>query len=233
MSTESDGDMLQYAYQFRFEDGSEKHFETRLNAKTLELQTQKPAFKPEWTKLKYHQCQNCPLGDDVEYCPVAVNLSNLVESFKDSTSYEHTQVRVEAPERTYEQHTTLQDGLSSIIGMHMVTSNCPIMDQLRPMVRFHLPFATNEETMYRAVCMYLTKQYFVMRGGGTPDWELSKLTDIYQAVSIVNAGMADRLRHASTKDANVNALVILSAFVGSVDCSLKNGLNKIQYLFSG
>ena len=138
---------------------------------------------------------------------------------------------MKAPERTYEEDTRLQQGLSSIVGLYMVTSNCPIMDQLRPMVRFHLPFATSEETLYRAVSMYLTKQYFAMRRGETPDWELEKLAQIYSAISVVNAGMSRRLRQASTKDANVNALIILSAFGDTVGVSLKDGVGNIEYLF--
>ena len=160
-----------------------------------------------------------------------MNLSELVGTFKDFTSYVDTKVVVKAPERTYEEDTTLQQGLSSIVGLYMVTSNCPIMDQLRPMVRFHLPFATSEETLYRAVSMYLTKQYFAMRRGETPDWELEKLAQIYSAISVVNAGMSRRLRQASTKDANVNALIILSAFGDTVGVSLKDGVGQIEYLF--
>ncbi len=231
MTGENHDTTLLYRYTFQFEDGTVKQFETRLDARILELLPQRELPKPEWTKLKYCQCENCPLGDEVEYCPVAVNLSELVETFKDFTSYVGTRVVVKAPERTYEEETTLQQGLSSIVGLYMVTSNCPIMDQLRPMVRFHLPFATSEETLYRAVSMYLTKQYFAMRRGETPDWELEKLAQIYSAISVVNAGMSRRLRQASTKDANVNALIILSAFGDTVGVSLKDGVGNIEYLF--
>lgn len=231
MSGNQQGNALRYVYKFKFEDGVEKNFEIRLNADTLELLPQKDLPKPDWTKLKYFQCTNCPLGDDVAYCPVAVNLSNLVETFKDSISHKSTSVNVKSPERTYEKETTLQKGLSSIIGMYMVTSNCPVMDKLRPMVRFHLPFATSQETIYRAVSMYLTKQYFVMRKGGNPDWGLQNLSQIYKAISQVNVGMSERLRHASTEDASVNAVIILSSFSNIVDYSLENGLDEIEYLF--
>ncbi len=231
MTGENHDTTLLYRYTFQFEDETVKQFETRLDARTLELLPQRELPKPEWTKLKYCQCENCPLGDKVEYCPVAVNLSELVETFKDFTSYVGTRVVVKAPERTYKEDTTLQQGLSSIVGLYMVTCNCPIMDQLRPMVRFHLPFATSEETLYRAVSMYLTRQYFAMRRGKTPDWELEKLAQIYSAISVVNAGMSRRLRQASTKDANVNALIILSAFGDTVGVSLKDGVGNIEYLF--
>ena len=33
------------------------------------------------------------------------------------------------------------------------------MESLKPMVRFHLPFATVEETVFRSVSTYLLSQY--------------------------------------------------------------------------
>ena len=53
----------------------------------------------------------------------------------------------------------------SLIGIYMVTSGCPIMDKLRPMARFHLPFASTEETIYRAISTYLLGQYFLEQKG--------------------------------------------------------------------
>tara|TARA_B100000686_G_scaffold86198_1_gene93073 strand:- start:90 stop:251 length:162 start_codon:yes stop_codon:yes gene_type:complete len=45
-------------------------------------------------------------------------------------------------ERCYVEHTTMTEAVSSLLGIYMVTSGCPVMDKLRPMVRFHLPLAT-------------------------------------------------------------------------------------------
>jgi len=232
MADSKQDDTISYRYKFQFANGTEKDFEVLLNAETLELVSNKDLPKPEWTKLKYNQCSNCPLGDDVEYCPVAVNLSNLVETFKDSISFESTLVTVETAKRTYHAQVTLQEGLSAILGIYMVTSNCPVMDKLRPNVRFHLPFASEEETIYRAVSMYLTAQYFLMRKGEKPDWELKKLAEIYRAVSHVNIGISERLAQASHKDANVNAVIILSTFGETLDNFLEESLKDIEYLFN-
>lgn len=218
-------------YRFTFEDGSEKDFDVDLNGKSLGLILSEDRPRPDWTRLKFYQCENCPLGDDELHCPVAVNLASLVASFKDSLSFEKTKVTVVTKERTYEKDTTLQKGLSALIGIYMVTSDCPIMDRLRPMVQFHLPFATSKETIYRAVSMYLVAQFFIHRKGGAPDWELKRLTEIYKAVSYVNKGMSARLAAASNKDANVNALVILHSMGDSVPYVIENGLHEIEDLF--
>jgi len=223
---------LRFLYTFQFPDNTEKQFEIRLNTKTLELVNKKDLPKPAWTKLKYKQCEHCPLGDEHEYCPVAVNLSALVESFKDSISYESTNVRVQTNERIFEKMTTVQKGLSSIVGIYMVTSDCPVMDKLRPMVRFHLPFGSIEETVYRAVSMYLTAQYLLMRQGKTPDWDLRKLVEIYRAVNDVNRGISNRLASASEEDANTNAVVILSAYAEMIPFSIERHLAELEYIFS-
>jgi len=113
----------------------------------------------------------------------------------------------------------------------MVTSNCPVMDRLRPNVRFHLPFASEEETIYRAISMYLTAQYFRLRNGEEPDWALKKLAEVYRGVSEVNKGMTERLADASTKDANVNAVIHLSSSSQTLDNFLEHCVQEIEYLF--
>lgn len=221
-----------FTYKFKFESGAEKMIDIDLDPVTLELKPQPLQSKPDWTKLKFSQCENCPLSDDVEYCPVAVNLSSVVETFNTFSSFEPVHVDVQTKERSYSKDTTLQKTLSSIIGVYMVTSNCPIMDKLRPMTQFHLPFATSMETFYRSVSMYLTAQFFLMRQGKQPDWDLKKLVEMYKAVSTVNKGMADRLRRASEKDANVNAVVILHSFGDGVPYFVEGGLSEIEHLFT-
>jgi hypothetical protein len=224
-------DALSFSYTFQFPNGTKQDFEVRLDAETLELLSPLDVPKPAWTKLKYFQCENCPLSDDVEYCPVAVNLATLVETFKDSISFENTTVRVQTAERTYEKQTSLQKGLSSIIGIYMVTSNCPVMDALRPNVRFHLPFASMDETIYRAVAMYLVAQYMRMLKGKEPDWELKHLVETYQAIAKVNKGMSDRIRAATAEDANVNAVIILSTQGGMVPTYIEDSLADMEHLF--
>ena len=223
---------LRFLYTFQLPNGTEKIFEVLLDAASLGLVLTEEPPKPDWTKLKFHQCANCPLGDDVEYCPVAVNLSTLIETFKDHISFETLSVSVRTTERTYQQNTSLQKALSSVIGIYMVTSNCPIMDKLRPNVRFHLPFASLTESVYRTVSMYLTAQYFLMQQGEEPDWELKNLMDTFNQVAIVNKGMSSRVSHASSKDANANAVVILSSQGDMVNYSIENQLDELKSFFT-
>jgi len=197
---------LRFVYKFQFDDGKEKEFTILLDSRTLRIIAPPLSAKPEWTRLEYQKCANCPLGPEKSHCPVAVNLAHLVDEFKYSTSYDKTWCVVEGPERTYAQETSVQNSLASVMGMIMVTSGCPILDELRPMVRFHLPFATALESVYRIISMYLLSQLFAMKGGEEPDWDLEKLGELYQQIAKVNKGLWNRLSKASSFDANVNAV---------------------------
>jgi hypothetical protein len=139
---------------------------------------------------------------------------------------------VKTQERTYVKKTSLQKGIASIIGLFMTTSNCPIMDKLRPMARFHLPFATSVETFFRSISTYLTAQFLVSRKGQEPDWTLTKLLDYYKAINLVNKGISNRLAKASERDANVNAVVILHSFGDGISYFIQDGLEEIEPMFS-
>lgn len=227
----TDNKKIHYLYRFQFENGTEKSFDVVLDEGSLELVRDEPKVKPEWAKLKYSQCENCPLTDAVEYCPVALNLAGLVESFSDSVSYEAAVVTVESRERTFVKKTTLQKGLSGIIGIYMATSNCPILSKMRPMTRFHLPFANAFETFYRSISSYLTAQFLLLRRGESPDWDLGGLKEIYKEVNTVNKGMSARLHNATEKDANINAVVILHSFGDGISYFIESGLSDLEPMF--
>lgn len=231
MKSDNAGKPLFFNYTFNLKDGKTKHFEIHLDPVTLEFIPREILTLPEWTKIDFFPCDNCPLIHTVTHCPVAVNLSTIIEPFLDTISHDPATVLVETEDRSYSKETSVQTGLSSIIGISMVTSNCPVMDELRPLTRYHLPFASTEETLFRAVSYYLTRQYFVAQDGGTPDWNLSGLVEIYKKVSTVNMGISRRVSQASKKDANVNAIIILHSYGDSIPFFVENGLDEIRYLF--
>ena len=80
--------------------------------------------------------------------------------------------------------------------------------------------------------MYLTEQYFVMKKGGTPDWEMRDLAKTYEAIAHVEEGLSTRLRHASRNDANVNAVILLSVFGQELRLLLDDRLRRVEYWFS-
>jgi hypothetical protein len=222
---------IEYKYEFR--SGVVKKFTLVLDKATLALQFEKRPAPPPWALLNHTKCETCPLADkEHPYCPVARNFADIAEQFKDMDSHEQVLVVVTTEERQYSKTTTLQEGLSPLIGIIMSTSGCPIMDLLKPMARFHLPFASLEETIFRMASMSLMAQYFQKHDGRSPAWTLDGLADVYAQVGIVNRDFALRLRDAAKKDANVNALVSLDCFAQMVPLAADDLLREIKPYFS-
>lgn len=226
---------LEYSYAFKVKDGRTKDFTVKLDPETLDLIPSDRKAKPSWTALDFHQCPNCPLDLATHpHCPVAASMVEAIDFFRSFKSYEEVDVRVDSPDRTYVKNTSLHEALSSLVGIYMVTAGCPVMQKLKPMVRFHLPFASEDETKYRVMSMYLMAQYFIFSQGGTPDWQMKNLIDIYDDVREVNRGFAQRLANIHVEDASLNALINLDCFAMSVSFSLNlQLLEELEIIFKG
>ena len=160
-------------------------------------------------------------------------LQNLIENFSEERSFEVVDVTVTAPERTYVKLTTLQEGLRSMLGILMPVSGCPVLAPLRPMVRFHLPFGTSKETLFRSAATYLLAQYFRNMERKSPDWHFEKLTAIYAQIHETNVHFAKRIHSIIKDDATANSLVILDIFAQTIPFSINAALKDIKYLFAG
>jgi len=219
-------------YEFLFEDGERRIHEIRLNPLTLLDETPLPAVSADWTKLAYKQCSNCPLrAADTPSCPTAARLQTVVESFAHTISHDRALVRVTLPERVVSKEVAVTRGLASLLGVHMSTSGCPVLSRLRPMVRFHMPFATSFETVFRAVSTYLVGEYLRHRRGEKADLDLTGLLETYEAVGRVNREFGRRLSGAVVEDSNMNALVQLDLFAKELPASIDEELEQMRYLF--
>jgi hypothetical protein len=224
---------MNYTYTFKFKDGTERSFRIELQPDTLQMNSKPAGVLPDWTKLEYKKCPNCPLkADEHPRCPVAMNITDIADFFKDRYSYEDVTITIDSESRTYTKKTSLQNGLSSMMGIYMVTSGCPVMDKLRPLVHTHLPFASLQESMFRIISMYLLAQYFRHMKGNNPDWELHGLGDLFQEMGIVNRSFVERFHAIISKDANVNALVVLNCVADIGRTAFENeDIDDLEYLF--
>jgi len=146
-------------YEFVFGNGERHVYPLKLNRRTISLVSEWKRPLPAWTRLDYCQCASCPLPQESNpYCPIAANIAELVNDFKRVQSTENVRINVYTSERTYVKVAPVQKGLSSIFGIIMATSNCPVMNFLKPMARYHLPFSTGEETIVRSISIYLLTQ---------------------------------------------------------------------------
>jgi len=201
--------------------------------KTLRLSGKKVHPVPHWADLDYFQCSHCPLDPGkTQFCPAALALVDVVNSFDGTVSYDPVHLTVETELRVITQYTTAQRAIGSMMGLLIALCGCPHSAFLRPMARFHLPLADEMETLYRATSMYLLGQYFIAGQGGVPDLKLTGLVRHYEQLQKVNFGLADRLREATQTDSSINAIVCLDVFTRTVPMAIAELLEEISPLFS-
>lgn len=223
--------------RYRFEcDGDaprEFLFDVVLDGRTLNRLRVGTAQPPEWARFDRYRCPSCPLEQHQHlYCPAAVAVVDLLEPFGTLKSHTPTKVTVSTQERTVTAATTVQRALRSLLGLYMATSGCPILAKLKPMARFHLPFATRQETLFRSAGAYLLTQYYLKRRGEPNEFSLDGLTALYENIHTINIALAERLRGATQEDANINALALLDLFTQELPFSFKENLAEIEHLFA-
>jgi hypothetical protein len=223
-----------YLYQLTFAEGSSLEFPIHIDKASQSYIPDLRKPTPAWANLEYQQCSNCPLSKtEVPICPVAANLIPLLELCGNMTSYDAVALKVTTAERVVSGDTTVQRVLTSILGLIMATSPCPHTEYLKPMARFHLPLASEEETVYRTTSMYLLAQYFLYKDGKDYSLELDNLTQIYKDLQIINRSLALRLKAAVSDDGAINAIILLDLLSQSVTWSIEDGLEGLRYLFKG
>ncbi len=224
---------LSVRYSFRMRDGSVREEAVQLDPTSLADVAPVAADGPGWTLLAFERCPNCPLPAATgARCPAAARLAPLAAAFGETLSVEDCEAEVEISGRTVGKRLAAAPALGSLLGLKFATSGCPILGRLRPMARFHVPFADETETLYRAAGLYLIAQHLRATTGEPPDWSLSGLVAIYEDVGRVNQAFAKRLRAAGKADANVNALVHLDMFAKWVPASILDRLEDLRELLA-
>jgi hypothetical protein len=211
-------DKIKVRYSFKLGQDVTETFDMKLDAKTLQLIVDLPDILPVWANLDYHRCPHCPL--DIRshpHCPLAANLVNILDRFDTLFSYNHTHLIVTTKDRMVSQVTTVQEAVGSLLGLVIAGSNCPHTVYLRPMARFHLPLASSQETIYRAVTTYLLGQYLLKKEGKEVDFELEGLKEIYQRVHLVNSLL--------------NAIVQLDIHAQNLTTGIEDALAELRGIF--
>ena len=221
-----------FDYRIELEDGQVNCVHIELDPVTLTMVPAAKGPSPPWTQLSYKQCQCCPLSPEKQlYCPVAVNISGLVDRFKDILSHKNCMVVCETLDRTYSKKTSAMDALTSVFGIVMATSNCPVMDFLKPMARFHLPFSSVEETTARSTSLFLLGQYFKYKKGEVSGFDFDELEKSYGRVQLVNEGLLARIQSLGKQDADKNAIITLHSLSQFLSLEMDFSLSTVAHLF--
>lgn len=185
----------------------------------------------DWTKLDFEKCSHCPLNSkDNPQCPVAKNLNEVVENFKSVISFTKYKVTIKTPERTYFKECSTQDGLKSLFGLIMATSACPHLDWLKPLARFHLPFADSEENLFRTLSLQLLRD-FLDDENVDPKQVGPKIKERYKNVEIINRAFAKRIKHYAVQDADKNAISSLDVYVQMFQVHEKANFDALRKYF--
>lgn len=216
-------------YRFDLPDGSQKSLEFTFDASDFRLSNPAPDPPPFWTALQFNQCANCPLNAvEHPHCPAALQMASAVEPLKALVSFDAVGVTVTQSERTVYAKTTAQQAMSSVLGLIMATAGCPWTDRFRPMARFHLPFASESETVYRSVSMFLLARELM---GVKPAEGFAALEVLYENLHVVNRDMSRRLGAATHTDPARNAMALLDAYTTLLPAALECSLGELKPLF--
>ncbi len=225
-----------FDYQFKFADGTQSSYVVEVDNHTFKQVPQaQPVALPSWTQLEFNKCVHCPyLTSEKANCPVAANLAEASEAFKESKSFLEVTVFVKTENRFFGKHTDLQTGLQSLFGLVMATSDCKHFDFFRGLARSHLPFSTFAETAAKSFGHYLMKRYFdnkTLNQETQMHIDLSDFSKYYEEVSKVNHGIINRIRSVASGDAGKNAIVILDNFASLLPMELESGLQELEQQF--
>ncbi len=216
-------------YLFEYDDGARIQYELDENSYYPEETDESCAH---WMELDEFRCGVCTLDSSRhKYCPSALAVWPVLKEFNSRVSHEPVTVHVDWHDVQLKVVASTQQAVRSLVGLTLALSRCPVMEKLRPMAHFHLPFGTRQHTQFRALGMYLIGQYMRNSEGLPPDWDLEGLLSMYQDIQQANRKLADRIRAASERDATVNSLIILDALAQSVELGINQNLKKLKPIF--
>lgn len=219
---------LEISYRFGLPRGErDVSINLRFDANTFEMRLpMAPDALPRWTDLTFNQCPNCPLRPETHpACPAAARLAAVVPHFEAVVSYDRLSLEVRTPERRTSAHTTVQQALSSLIGLIMATSGCPRTRFFRVMARYHLPLATEAETTLRALGAFVLREFLRSQAAAL---DLKDLAELYGEVRTVNKAIARRLGAAGRTDSALNAVVILDVFAMAIPAAIDTGFEDLE-----
>jgi len=218
--------VTEIVYRFHLPSGTEE-IRLAFDPDSFLLQTLPQTPPPAWAMLDFHKCVHCPLSAaESPACPFAFALSGLNENFGHLVSHEEVDIEVITPARHITARRPLQSGVASMVGLIGATSGCPHLAFYRPMARFHLPFAEQDETLYRVLSLFLMR---ALMAGDSDD--LARLNAVMVDVCKVNESMAERIRDGFDKDAMVNAIVVLDCFAMTVPMAIDSRFDGMKGLF--
>lgn len=219
-------------YRIKLSEDKVEIFKFQLDGETFDLITDEVPAPPQWTELSFRQCSHCPLStEEHSHCPMALQLNDIVERFHDTRSIDEVELEVITEDRRVIQTLAIQKVIASILELIVPICGCPKTAYMKPMSRFHMPLASEEETVFRVTGMYLLSQYFLNHDSPTSGIAFDGLTKLYKDLHIVNAAIASRLQAATQSDSLKNAITLIDMYSILVPLLLEDQLVEMRGFF--
>jgi len=195
-------------YRIKLSEKKTEVLDYELDGETFDLITKEISDPPDWAKLEFNQCSHCPLSvKEHPYCPVALQLHDIIERFHDTRSIDEVEVEVVSDERKVVKTSAIQTAIASLFSLVFPLCGCPKTEYMKPMARFHMPLASEEESIFHVTGMYLLSQYFLHKGENRDPF--GGLSEMYDDLHILNKSIKDRVTSATTSDSVKNAITLI------------------------
>ena len=186
----------------------------------------------KWAELDFHKCDHCPLSsDEHQYCPASVSIADIIEYFNDHPGHTHARCIVHTQGKTIVADKSIQEALTALIGLRLASSKCPILSHMKPMARFHDPFLSPYQLVYRATSMFLLGQYIRHREGESAEWSGDGLKTLYDKVGRVNMKLSERIRSAGEVESTPCSMMIFSVLTISMTLLFDEHLEILKGLY--
>lgn len=215
------------SYLFHIEDKEDVVFEVLIDSTSMTHSIPQDFKEPEWSSS--FKC-SFMTDDKKNCCSLCKCIAYVTNEFKDIKVDTPATISVRTENRNYTIKQNIKTGLFSILGLYMSTSNCPHFAFLKPMAKFHLPFASDIETVFRSIGTYLLGEYFRFKDGIVPDWDLQALSTLYEQVSKIDLEIAEHLKKISPD--SIEPIMILNSFADLFTKDIKEKLDKIEPFYS-
>lgn len=174
-------------------------------------------------------CIKAGTPDAFATCRVYINLCHYAEKLSELASFDEIEARVTLPGNIQTQATTsAQQVLSSLAGLVIAaTQGCDITKVLRPMVLFHRPFASFDESIYRSLA-----NAALLVAVASDKTQLQGFTrNRYESIQQLNKGL---VKHLQTEhpdwEALINALVNLDLFVKTILFNIDHEFPDLEFI---
>jgi len=225
-------DRVAIEYRIKFAASRTEVFKFELHGSTFDLVKREVRDPPRWTKLTFNQCSHCPLNDrDHSHCPAALQLCDIVERFHDTRSIDKVELEVVTEERRVIQTLDIQRAISSMLDLILPICGCPKTAHFKPLACFHLPLASEEETVFRVTGMYLLAQYFLSQMSSRGRISLEGLIDIFTDLHILHKALASRLQSVTQSDSVKNAFALVDVYSVLVPSLIEDQLVEMRGFF--